>query len=183
MFFKFPIRTIVQEDHGGTSLPYNNIRHGMYSLYKVMNRAGANRESLLPYAQAPMKKKSTENAAPMSARHYESENARRDASAQTSPRLPHARGQTGQSWHNMRQTEWPDTMPILVYVCGTLYTFSVFLRILFVIFVSKQKFIITLCSWFSPFFRNKPPLVQRSRIQYFNLLNPFHQVIAQILIR
>lgn len=47
-----------------------------------MNRAGANRESLLPYAQAPMKKKSTENAAPMSARHYESENARRDASAQ-----------------------------------------------------------------------------------------------------
>lgn len=52
-----------------------------------MNRAGANRESLLPYAQAPMKKKSTENAAPMSARHYESENARRDASAQASPRL------------------------------------------------------------------------------------------------
>lgn len=50
-----------------------------------MNRAGANRESLLPYAQAPMKKKSTENAAPMSARHYESENARRDASAQASP--------------------------------------------------------------------------------------------------
>lgn len=92
MFFKFPIKTIVQEEHGGTSLPYNNIRHGMYSLYKVMNRAGANRESLLPYAQAPMKKKSTENAAPMSARHYESENARRDASAQTSPRLPHARG-------------------------------------------------------------------------------------------
>lgn len=43
-----------------------------------MNRAGANRESLLPYAQAPMKKKSTENAVPMSARHYESENARRD---------------------------------------------------------------------------------------------------------
>lgn len=80
MFFKFPIRTIVQEEHEGTSLPYNNIRHGMYSLYKVMNRAGANRESLLPYAQAPMKKKSTENAAPMSARHYESENARRDAS-------------------------------------------------------------------------------------------------------
>lgn len=74
MFFKFPIRTIVQEEHEGTSLPYNNIRHGMYSLYKVMNRAGANRESLLPYAQAPMKKKSTENAAPMSARHYESEN-------------------------------------------------------------------------------------------------------------
>lgn len=66
MFFRFPIRTIVQEEHGGTSLPYNNIRHGMYSLYKVMNRAGANRESLLPYAQAPMKKKSTENAAPMS---------------------------------------------------------------------------------------------------------------------
>lgn len=87
MFFKSPIRTIVQEEHEGTSLPYNNIRHGMYSLYKVMNRAGANRESLLPYAQAPMKKKSTENAAPMSARHYESENARRDASAQTSPRL------------------------------------------------------------------------------------------------
>lgn len=81
MFFKFPIRTIVQEEHEGTSLPYNNIRHGMYSLYKVMNRAGTNRESLLPYAQAPMKKKSTENAAPMSARHYESENARRDASA------------------------------------------------------------------------------------------------------
>ena len=51
MFFKFPIRTIVQEEHGGTSLPYNNIQHGMYSLYKVMNRAGANRESLLPYAQ------------------------------------------------------------------------------------------------------------------------------------
>lgn len=76
MFFKFPIRTIVQEEHGGTSLPYNNIRHGMYSLYKVMNRAGANRESLLPYAQAPMKKKSTKNAAPMSARHYENENAR-----------------------------------------------------------------------------------------------------------
>lgn len=68
MFFKFPIRTIVQEEHGGTSLPYNNIQHGMYSLYKVMNRADANRESLLPYAQAPMKKKSTENAAPMSAR-------------------------------------------------------------------------------------------------------------------
>lgn len=87
MFFRFPIRTIVQEEHGGTSLPYNNIRHGMYSLYKVMNRAGANRESLLPYAQAPMKKKSTENAAPMSARHYESENARRDASAQASPRF------------------------------------------------------------------------------------------------
>lgn len=85
MFFKFPIRTIVQEEHGGTSLPYNNIRHGMYSLYKVMNRAGANRESLLPYAQAPMKKKSTKNAAPMSARHYENENARRDASAQASP--------------------------------------------------------------------------------------------------
>ena len=85
MFFKFQIRTIVQEEHEGTSLPYNNIRHGMYSLYKVMNRAGANRESLLPYAQAPMKKKSTENAAPMSARHYESENARRDASAQASP--------------------------------------------------------------------------------------------------
>lgn len=60
MFFKFPIRTIVQEEHGGTSLPYNNIRHGMYSLYKVMSRAGANRVSLLPYAQAPMKKKSTE---------------------------------------------------------------------------------------------------------------------------
>lgn len=77
MFFKFPIRTIVQEEHGGTSLPYNNIRHGMYSLYKVMNRAGANRESLLPYAQAPMKKKSTKNAAPMSARHYENENARK----------------------------------------------------------------------------------------------------------
>ena len=75
MFFKFPIRTIVQEEHEGTSLPYNNIRHGMYSLYKVMNRAGTNRESLLPYA-----------------RHYERENARRDASAQTSPRLPHARG-------------------------------------------------------------------------------------------
>ncbi len=92
MFFRFPIRTIVQEEHGGTSLPYNNIRHGMYSLYKVMNRAGANRESLLPYAQAPMKKKSTENAAPMSVRHYESENAKRDASAQASPRLPHARG-------------------------------------------------------------------------------------------
>ena len=81
MFFKFPIRTIVQEEHEGTSLPYNNIRHGMYSLYKVMNRAGSNRESLLPYAPAPMKKKSTEYAAPMSARHYESENARRDASA------------------------------------------------------------------------------------------------------
>lgn len=95
MFFKFPIRTIVQEEHGGTSLPYNNIRHGMYSLYKVMNRAGANRESLLPYAQAPMKKKSTENAAPMSARHYESENARRDASAQASPRLPHDVGKQG----------------------------------------------------------------------------------------
>ena len=31
MFFKFPIRTIVQEEHEGTSLPYNNIRHGMYS--------------------------------------------------------------------------------------------------------------------------------------------------------
>lgn len=94
MFFKFPIRTIVQEEHEGTSLPYNSIRYGMYSLYKykVMNRAGANRESLFPYAQAPMKKKSTENAAPMSARHYESENARRDASAQASPRLPHARG-------------------------------------------------------------------------------------------
>lgn len=92
MFFKFPIRTIVQEEHEGTSLPYNNIRHEMYSLYKVMNRAGANRESLLPYAQAPMKKKSTGNAEPMSARHYESENARRDASAQASPRLPHARG-------------------------------------------------------------------------------------------
>lgn len=57
-----------------------------------MNRAGANWESLLPYAQAPMKKKSTENATLMSARHYESENARRDASAQASPRLPHARG-------------------------------------------------------------------------------------------
>lgn len=71
MFFKSPIRTIVQEEHEGTSLPYNNIRHGMYSLYKVMNRAGTNRESLLPYAQAPMKKKSTENAAPMFARHYE----------------------------------------------------------------------------------------------------------------
>lgn len=85
MFFKFPIRTIVQEEHEGTSLPYNNIRHEMYSLYKVMNRAGANRESLLPYAQAPMKKKSTENATLMSARHYESENARRDASAQASP--------------------------------------------------------------------------------------------------
>lgn len=84
MFFKFPIRTIVQEEHEGTSLPYNNIRHEMYSLYKVMNRAGANRESLLPYAQAPMKKKSTENATLMSARHYESENARRDASAQAS---------------------------------------------------------------------------------------------------
>ena len=54
MFFKSPIRTIVQEEHGGTSLPYNNIRYGMYSLYKVMNRASANRESLLPYAQAPM---------------------------------------------------------------------------------------------------------------------------------
>ncbi len=92
MFFKFPIRTIVQEEHEGTSLPYNSIRYGMYSLYKVMNRAGANRESLFPYAQAPMKIKSTENAAPMSARHYESENARRDASAQASPRLPHARG-------------------------------------------------------------------------------------------
>lgn len=92
MFFKFPIRTIVQEEHEGTSHPYNNIRHGMYSLYKVMNRAGANRESLLPYAQAPMKKKSTGNAEPMSARHYESENVRRDANAQASPRLPHARG-------------------------------------------------------------------------------------------
>ena len=39
-----------------------------------------------------MKKKSTENAVPMSVRHYESENARRDVSAQASPRLPHARG-------------------------------------------------------------------------------------------
>lgn len=183
MFFKFPIRTIVQEEHEGTSHPYNNKRHGMYSLYKVMNRAGANRESLLPYAQAPMKKKSTGNAEPMSARHYESENVRRDANAQASPRLPHARGQTGQSWHNMRQTKWPDTMPILVYVCGTLYTFSVFLFILFAIFVSKQKFVITLSGRYSPFFRNKLPQVQRSRIQYFNLLNPFHQVIAQILIR
>ena len=128
MFFKFPIRTIVQEEHEGTSLPYNNIRHEMYSLYKVMNRAGANRESLLPYAQAPMKKKSTENATLMSARHYESENARRDASAQASPRLPHARGQTGQSWHNMRQTKWPDTMPILVYVWSSyvFYSLSLF---------------------------------------------------------
>lgn len=89
MFFKFPIRTIVQEEHEGTSLPYNNIRHEMYSLYKVMNRAGANRESLLPYAQAPMKKKSTENATLMSARHYESENARRDASAQASHPVYH----------------------------------------------------------------------------------------------
>ena len=32
MFFRFPIRTIVQEEHEGTSLPYNNIQHGMYSL-------------------------------------------------------------------------------------------------------------------------------------------------------
>lgn len=178
MFFKFPIRTIVQEEREDTSHPYNNTRHGMYSLYKVVNRAGANRESLLPYAQAPKKKKSTENAAPMSARHYESENARKDANAQASPRLPHARGQTGKSWHNMRQTKWPDTMPIVVYVCGTLYTFSVFLRILFVIFVSKQKFVITLSGRYSPFFRNKLPLVQRSRIQYLDFLNPFHQVIA-----
>ena len=71
-----------------------SVKYGKHilSLYKVMNRAGANRESLLPYAQAPMKKKSTENATLMSARHYESENARRDASAQASPRLPHARG-------------------------------------------------------------------------------------------
>lgn len=92
MFFKFPIKTLVPEEHEDTSHPCNSIQHGMCSLYKVMNRAGANRESLLPYAQAPMKKKSTENAAPMSARHYESENARRDASAQASPRLPHARG-------------------------------------------------------------------------------------------
>lgn len=92
MFFKFPIKTLVQEEHEDTSHPCNSIQYGMCSLYKVMNRAGANRESLLPYAQAPMKKKSTENAAPMSARHYESENARRDASAQASPRLPHARG-------------------------------------------------------------------------------------------
>lgn len=92
MFFKFPIRTIVQEEHEGTFHPYNSIRHGMHSLYKVMNRAGANRGPLPPYAQAPMKKKSTRNAEPMSARHYESENARKDANVQASPRLPHARG-------------------------------------------------------------------------------------------
>ena len=65
MFFKFPIRTIVQEEHGGTSLPYNNIRHGMYSLYKVMNRAGAKQETLMTYIQATMKKKSAEKAEPV----------------------------------------------------------------------------------------------------------------------
>lgn len=92
MFFKFPTRTIVQEEHEDISLPHSSVWDGMCSLYKVMNRASANQESLLPYAQAPVKRKSTENEGPMPVRYYESENARRDANVQVSPRLPHARG-------------------------------------------------------------------------------------------
>ena len=55
-------------------------------------------------------------------------------------------------------------------------------KVILISVCTKQKFIIAFGSGNSPLLRNEFPLAERTRLDYFLLLDVLHQVIAQILV-
>ena len=98
------------------------------------------------------------------------------------PRLLHAR--VNGSRHNMWQNRVAVLQCLYSYMFAEPFTHFPSSYVFYSLSLFQTKFIITLCSWYSPFFQGiNFHWFSGSRIQYFNLLNPFHQVIAQIFIR